>query len=127
MRCGSRFLDKDAPHPLPVPPLNRLRSNLIIAIVSLFVLTGFASDVLDFCCEAEKQELTSHATDQSDKSAPVKSDDCQCLCHQFFTSHAVEPLRVVPTVLTPADFVAHADEFPPDAAPLGIDYPPQLA
>ena len=107
--------------------LKFLRSNLFIAIVSLFVLTGYAFVVLDYGCDGAKQEQVGHSKTSSGKSASAKNDDCQCLCHQIFTAHAVEPLRVAPAILTPADFVAHRDEFPPDAVPLGIDYPPQFA
>ncbi len=107
--------------------MSLLRSSLFAAIVSLLVLTGYASDVLDYCCESEKQEQVNHGEGHSGKTAPVKSDDCKCLCHQVFTSHSVEPVRLAPQSLSPVDLVMHADEFPPDAVPLGIDYPPQLA
>ena len=103
------------------------RSNLVIAIVSLFVLTGYSCDVLDYGCEWQKQEKTAQGKPSSGKNAPAKNDDSQCLCHQIYIAHVAQPLRVVPAILTPADFVAHADEFPPDAVPLGIDYPPQIA
>ena len=99
-----------------------LRSNLFIAIVSLFVLTGYAQDVFGECCAHDKQEQTQHG-----KTTPGKADDCQCLCHQIISHWNVEPVRVAAAVLVTAEFVAHPDEFPPDAVPLGIDYPPQLA
>jgi hypothetical protein len=37
------------------------------------------------------------------------------------------PARIPCDAPRNADFVAHADEFPPDAVPLGIDHPPQIA
>ncbi len=110
-----------------MPLVSHFRATLFIAIVSLFVLTGYASDVLDYGCAGEKQEQAAQSKTSSGTSAPVKSDDCQCLCHQIFIAHAAHPLSVAPAVLIPADFVVHGDEFPPDAVPLGIDYPPQLA
>ncbi len=104
-----------------------LRSILFAAIVSLLVLTGYGSDVLDYGCAGEKQDQTSHSQQHSGKTAPLKKDDCQCLCHQIYAPHTAAPVRVAPASLTPAELAAHADEFPPDAVPLGIDYPPQFA
>ena len=105
-----------------MPPLNRLRSHLFIAIVSLFVLTGYGYDLFGDCCAREKQVQT-----QSGKTAPGKADDCQCICHQIISHSSEEPVRVVAVLIVTSEFVAHPDEFPPDAVPLGIDYPPQLA
>ena len=58
---------------------------------------------------------------------PDGEDDCQCLCQKIVTPLTVAPTQVADALFVPAAFVAHADEFPPDAVPLGIDYPPQLA
>ena len=104
-----------------------LRSNLLIVIVSLFVLTGYAHDVLDSCCEGQRQEQAAQGKTSSDKNSPAQNDGCQCLCHQFFTAHAAPSLSMSPAILTPAAFIAHGDEFPPDAVPVGIEVPPQLA
>ena len=104
-----------------------LRSSLCIAIVSLFVLTGYAWDVLDYCCEHENQVQVDHAKHHSGKKAPEQKNDCKCICHQVFSGSEVESVRVAPRVQTPMDFIGHAEEFPPDAVPPGIDYPPQLA
>ena len=108
-------------------PVGILRSNLLIFIVSLFVLTGYTHEILDACCAQQRQEQAAQSKPSPDKSAPAQKDDCQCLCHQFFTAHPASPLSCAPVLLTPADFVAHGDEFPPDTVPPGIDYPPQLA
>ncbi len=110
-----------------MPPLNRLHSNLGIAIVSLFVLTGYGFDLFGDCCAWEKQVQTQSGKTAPGKKAPGKSDDCQCICHQVISHSSVEPLRVAAVLIVTAEFVALPDEFPPDAVPLGIDYPPQLA
>ena len=116
------FLDKTALRPLPVLPLNRLRSNLLIAIVSLFVLTGYGLEVFGECCShREGQGQAEHH-----EKAPGQGDDCQCLCHQIISPIATEPLAVAVAVFTLGNLVAHADEFPPDAVPLGIEHPPQI-
>lgn len=104
-----------------------LRSSLFVAFVSLLVLMGYASDVLDYNCAAERQEQAAQHHGHHGKSRPAKDDDCHCLCHQFFTGHAAEPIRVGRVPFTAAAYVTHADEFPPDADPVGIEYPPQLA
>ena len=104
-----------------------LRSNLIVAIVSLLVLTGYGFDVLDYCCDDGNQEQVGHAQSHSGKKAPQGKNETKCICHQIFSGSEVEPVRVAPSVQTSTDSVGYVDEFPPDAVPLGIDYPPQLA
>ena len=106
----SLFLDKAAPRPLPVPPLNRLRSNLFIAIVSLFVLTGYGYDLFGDCCAGEKQVQTQSGKTAPRKKAPGKSDDCQCVCHQIISHSGVEPVRVAAVLIVTVEFVAHPDE-----------------
>ena len=103
-----------------------LPSHLFIAIVSLFVVTGYAWDVLDYNCEDESPAQVDHAKGHSGEKAPQQQNYGKCICHQIFTGPELNPMRVAPRVETPTDCVAHADEFPPDAVPLGIDYPPQL-
>ena len=100
-----------------------LRSSLFIAIVSLLVLTGYGLDALGDCCaHHEPQGSAEHG-----ENAPGTGDDCQCLCHQAISPFAVESVRLADRVFMPATFLALAEEFPPDAVPLGIDHPPQLA
>lgn len=107
--------------------MDLFRSSLFIAIVSLFVLTGYAYEVLDYDCDTEKREQVSKGDSHSGKQTPAKTDHCQCLCHQIFNFHMAAPVRIGLTHFTRTGFVALVDEFPPDAVPLGIDYPPQLA
>jgi hypothetical protein len=110
-----------APGTIETAPLNLFRSSLFVAIVSLFVLTGYAGAVMDQCCTNEKQELVSH-----DNSAPSNDDGCQCLCHKILTNAL--PKTVGLPVLAPTFQVYFlSDEFPPDAVSKGIDHPPQLA
>lgn len=97
-----------------------------MALVSLFVLTGYACDVLDYGCAGEKQEQQDHSKFQG-KNAPDKKDDCQCICHQTYMNDVADPACRIPAIFSQLDFIAGADEFPPDTVPLGIDYPPRLA
>ncbi len=107
--------------------LNLFRSSLFIAIVSLLVLTGYGFDLFGECCTHDVQGQAEHGKSSPNEQAPGGGDGCQCICHQIITPLTPEPLRVADAVLVASDFVAHADEFPPDAVPRGIDYPPQLA
>ena len=107
--------------------MSRLRSSLFIAIVSLFVLTGYGFDLFGDCCSHHQQSPVEHGKSVPDEQTPVKDDGCQCICHQIISPLTTEPVRVADAGFTPASFVAHPDEFPPDAVPVGIDYPPQLA
>lgn len=104
-----------------------LRSSIIVAIISLFVFTGYAADVLDYTCDGERQEQAAKSKPLPGKTAPVGNDGCQCLCHQIFATDVVEPIRVGSANVEVSDFLLPRDEFPPDAMPRGIDYPPQLA
>ena len=108
-------------------PVSFLRSSFFIAIVSALVLAGYVSDVLDYDCESEKQEQTTQSDTHSGKDAPAEKGDCQCLCHQIFTTQAAAPVRIASGTPGVADYLVQPDEFPPDAVPLGIEYPPQLA
>jgi len=89
-------------------------------------MMGYASDAFDYCCQQEQVQL-SFGDAAPGHSGPGESHDCQCLCHQLFSSHPTDGLRIGMGILEAADQLQVADEFPPDAMPLGIDYPPQLA
>ena len=104
-----------------------LRSNLIIAIVSLFVLTGYGFDLFGDCCSHPEQAQVEHGNSGPKGQPSGSGDGCQCVCHQVIIPLSLDPMRVAFADVVSTDFVAHADEFPPDAVPLGIDYPPQLA
>ena len=126
-RAQAGFLDTQCRDDYFIRRVRFLRSNLFIAIVSLFVLTGYGFDLFGDCCAREKQVQAQSGKTEPDKKAPGKADDCQCICHQIISHSSEEPVRVVAVLIVTAEFVAHPDEFPPDAVPLGIDYPPQLA
>ncbi len=98
-----------------------------MAIVSAFVLTACAVDVLGDCCGWQGQEQADHCDCAPGDPMPDNGDDCQCLCHVILTPLTTGPLWVADAVFVPADFVAQKNEFPPDAVPLGIDHPPQIA
>jgi hypothetical protein len=103
------------------------RSSLCLAIVSLFVLTGYAHGVLGDCCEHDQPQQAPSATTAPGQEVPQQSDDCQCWCHQVISHFTVDPVRVAAEALVPITLKMHPDEFPPDAVPVGIEVPPQLA
>lgn len=107
--------------------LRQLRSNLFIAIVSLFVLTGYGVDLFGGCCSHQEQAQVERGKAAPKNPSPENSNGCQCLCHQITIPLTPEPVRLVHAVFVETDFAAQRDEFPPDAVPLSIDYPPQLA
>lgn len=104
-----------------------LRSSLVVLIVSLLVITGYAHGVFGDCCAHEKQQQTQSAKTAPGKNAPQKSDDCQCLCHQVVSHLGVDPVRAVARVLIPMTLKMHPDGFPPDAVAFGVEVPPRLA
>ena len=107
--------------------LKLFRSSLFIAIVSLLVLTGYGFDLFCDCCAHREPGQAEHGKSAPNDQNSGDGDGCQCICHQIVTPLTPEPMRVAEAAFVPSDFVAHADEFPPDAVPRGIDYPPQLA
>ena len=112
-----------APHNhLTSARLKVLRSSLFISILSLLILTGYASGIFCDCHDGPQQEMTGHG-----KSAPATGDDCQCLCHQMVSDVSGLPVQLGAVLCVVLETVQHADQFPPDAVPLGIDHPPQIA
>jgi hypothetical protein len=107
--------------------LNLLRTNLIAVIVSLLVLTGYGIDVFGACCDHSEVVRTSeHGKAPSDEK-PGSPDSCKCVCHQMVTPTISEPLRVANNEPQFRGSILPRSEFPPDAEPSGIDYPPQLS
>jgi hypothetical protein len=102
--------------------LNFLRSSLLISLVSLFVLTGYANEAFCDCHERHPAEQTGHGD-----SFPPDGGDCQCICHQVFSNVSGAPVQTGSFAGEVQAVVPQADEFPPDAVPPGIDHPPQLA
>jgi hypothetical protein len=107
--------------------LSFFRTSFFMAIVSVLVITGYAFDVLDYDCHGEQQEQTTHGHAPSGKDAPAEKGNCQCLCHQIFTIQMTAPVCVLCDAPRNVDYLVLRDEFPPDAVPLGIDHPPQIA
>jgi hypothetical protein len=99
-----------------------LRAQLLIAIVSLLVLAGYGQRVFGECCTRSHDGHAEHG-----EKAPGKSDDCQCVCHAPASALAAEPVRAIAAPVSIGDVLPHADEFPPEVMPVGIDHPPQLA
>lgn len=100
--------------------LNLLRSSLFISILSVLLLTGYASEIFCDCHDGHQQEMTEHG-----KSTPTTGDDCQCSCHQMVSDVSAAPVQLEAVLCVALETVRHADQFPPDAVPLGIEYPPQ--
>ncbi|MEI9898127.1 MAG: hypothetical protein WDN28_30800 [Chthoniobacter sp.] len=103
-----------------------LRSSLFVTIVSLFVLTCYGFDLFDDCCSRQEQGQAGHGKSSPNDRAPGSGNGCQCICHQVITPLTAEPVQLAGAVFVQTDFVAHLDEFPPDAVPVGIEVPPQL-
>jgi hypothetical protein len=125
-----------------------LRSSLCILIVSLLVLTGYAQRIAGSCCADEMSSWQSpegqllkqvdfpaaqdtlapqpEHTHPAPVNRAVGDSCCQCMCHQVFSPFGTEAVRVGEAALFVKERFAHVNEFPPDALPLGIEYPPQL-
>jgi hypothetical protein len=107
--------------------LSFLRSYFCIAFVSILVLTGFVHEAYSDCHErTEPGQVEQGEQGGQGEQAPMDGDDCQCICHQVFANLAAAPARVDAGAFVVQMRFIHADEFPPDTEPQGIDYPPQL-
>ena len=116
---------------LSVRLVGRLRSNFFIAIVSLWVLSGYGIVLLGDCCDHHEHAQVQHETGagspaQGDQDSG-DGDDCQCVCHIVTTALMLEPVWAADAAFVETDLLVPRDDSPPDAMPRGIDYPPQLA
>ena len=102
--------------------LSLLRSKLFVAIVSLFVLTGYAHAVSGRCCADAKPGQIQHG-----KPGSTKNHRCQGLCHQIFSNDSAEPVLLPVVALVSQARVCPGKRFLPDTEPQRIDHPPQLA
>lgn len=103
-----------------------LRSSLLLTLVCLFVLTGYSAQAFGVCCERGDGEPAQHAEAASTKQLPADTHDCQCVCHQILADSTHKPLHVIGASILSVESLTCGNQYPPDALPLGIDYPPQL-
>ena len=91
-------------------------------MIGALLCTGYSA-FEGSCCEHETT-MVSH-----DSGVPSHEDDhgCQCVCHQTLVAdHAL--LRQLVARTSDAEVVfAEVADLPPDAVPLGIEHPPQIA
>jgi hypothetical protein len=116
------FLTKIPASTIEPAPVNFFRANLFVAIVSVFVLTGYAHAAIDRCGASGNHGHAEHG-----ESAPVKDSGCECPCHQIATNALSKSVSAPMPSLALQSLRFSTDEFPPDAVPPGIDHPPQLA
>ncbi len=87
---------------------------------------GYGADLFGDCCSHREQTQVEHGKTAPHKQAPSKEDGCQCICH-----HSVTPMTIGPVCVSGspvgANVFASSNEVAPDAVPIGIEYPPQLA
>jgi hypothetical protein len=59
--------------------------------------------------------------------APAESDGCQCACHFLMFQAMPDAARIALAPIDSNGFLAARTQAPPDALPIGIEYPPQLS
>lgn len=107
--------------------LSFLRSSIFLALLSLFVLTAYGSEVLGDCCHQAQQEQLQNG-EPGDGSAPAGGTaGCECSCHTGFAAPLVERMGAPAVEPGVRERFVIRDEIPPETVPLGIDHPPQLA
>lgn len=104
-----------------------LRSSFLVAIISLLVFAGYGFGFMGDCCSAKQQGQEQGGAYFLAQHHPGESDHCHCVCHQITPLVVVELERTVTVRLGASDSLVLPDEVPPDAVPLGIEHPPQLA
>lgn len=94
--------------------------------MALLFLGVIAERAFGDCAPVSAQKVSESGIGHS---KPAHSDDehaCHCVCHHAFVSEHVR-LKVTAAKLLVFLFEPDRVDFPPDAIPLGIDHPPQLA
>jgi hypothetical protein len=104
-----------------------LRSSLFALLVCLFVLTGYSAQAFELCCARTGREQTQQTKASAMQSIPDDAHDCQCPCHQVLVDPISKPLQVIGASIVSVESLISGNQFPPDALPLGIEYPPQLS
>jgi hypothetical protein len=94
--------------------------NLLAAIVSLFLFAGYTHDFFVDCSDHHNSRGAEHGT-----AAPGNEGGCYCLCHIFGVQPTAPP-PATESAFAPIGLAVNGEEFPPDALPHEIDYPPQL-
>jgi len=107
--------------------LNFFRSSLFGMLVALFVVAGYGWSLSGQCCLGERGLPAAQIEGAHSEEAPAQDDGCQCVCHQIVFHGAAEIVKVAGLVLVSEDSQVVTDEVAPDAVPLGIEYPPQVA
>jgi hypothetical protein len=107
--------------------LTFLRSSIFLALLSLFVLTAYGSEVLDDCCHEAQQERAQKGEHGHGGAPASGADGCQCSCHTGFAAPVVVGLGAPAVERAATERFVIRDEIPPETVPLGIEYPPQLA
>ena len=95
-------------------------------LVALFVLTSYGWSLSGQCCADEGRVAALQVTVAGAEQSPAADDGCQCVCHQILSQPFTEPVKAVGLAMRSERAPAVVDEVPPDAMPLGIEYPPQL-
>ncbi len=95
--------------------------------VALLVAAGYGWSLSGQCCLGERGAQTAQIEGAYSDESPAQDDGCQCVCHQIVFHGAVEIVKVAGLVRLSEDAPAVADEVAPDALPLGIEHPPQVA
>ena len=95
-------------------------------IVALFVLMGFGWSMSGQCCHEDAQSMSVQVQVAGTEHSPAADDGCQCVCHQVFSQPFTEPVKAAGLAMLSGQSLVLVDEVPPDAVPLGIEYPPQV-
>ncbi len=107
-----------------------LRSRLFAILIAALVLAGFGVSLFG-SCDDEKQVVVAAAGSGGGEPAPSSSHSgdhtCACLCHQILVIEQLNAPAVAGAVSDAVLVFAELADIPPDAIPLGIDHPPQLA
>ena len=103
-------------------PVRFLRTRLFAVLIALLVLGGYAREVYAHAMPRHENNAEHQHSDSDEKGG------CHhCTCH-FSSGMVVSSDRVVGfQVPTCVGYVVTPGEDAPEAVPVGIDHPPQLA
>ncbi|MDQ3621820.1 MAG: hypothetical protein M3463_04925 [Verrucomicrobiota bacterium] len=103
--------------------MHLLRSRIFSILVVALLFAGYSEFVLG-CCDHEPAAAVSEPGEPSHSHSDEQG--CHCVCHQTFVNDLTSPALIGRLLEAELVFAELAD-VPPDAIPLGIDHPPQIA
>ncbi len=105
-----------------LPTVSFLRTRVFAILFALLTLGGYGYEI---CAHAMPEPESSVEHQHSLPSDQGACHHCTCHCSPTVMANVERLLTIQPRML--AGYAVDRGQFAPDAVPIGIDHPPQLA